>query len=648
MAPCAKRVALFLMRFFFKSVTSAVEAQIRRLPRHFVVAFGIVVLLFSLDITQIINLREKDAYDFRMRVRPMEKAHRNIVILAIDDLSLQALGPWPWRRSVHAELIRALNAAGTKAIFFDILFPERSQNPEDDLVFSEAIREAGNVVLPFHYTSRNPFDPLYPLPEFLSGARETGYANVEIDHADGVVRHVLPFAKMGGHFYYHSSVAVFLSLFDRLEEKQAWVKDFSRRFPQGELLVNYPGGMDMFQKFSVGEVFERTKTEEGRQFLRQIFQGKIVLLGHIATGTSDLRTTPVQPMMPGIVIQASVLNMLLTDEFLISTPVILNFTLAFFLAWIIAFCGQRLKPQWSFAWTIAQMVLFMLMNCLVFNYFRVVIQLPMPMVAMFTVFIVSLFLKYVDVRVESDFLERELQMASKIQQSLLPGTELKLPQLDAGFRCLFFEQVGGDLYDWMDLGNGRVALCLGDVSGKGVPAALYMSRALNELRHQVTSGDSPGEILTELNNHLSRGETSGMFLTLFFMIIDSNTKKIYFTNGGHDPMVYYHAKNNKADLISSAGGLPIGIMEDQTYETGGIEFGAGDVMLLTSDGIKEQKSPRGEQYGSERLQQILERCAKEEDAGKMIDAVMADVLGFASGRPPHDDRTLVCVKILGS
>ncbi len=638
---------MVLIRRFFNSVFSAGEAQIRRLPRHLLVAFGIVALLFLLDVTKIINCRERDAYDFRMRSRPTEKAHRNIVIVAIDDPSLQALGPWPWRSQVHAELVKTLKAAAVKTVFFDVLFPERSQNPEDDRAFADAIREAGNVVLPFHYISRNPFDPLYPLPEFLKGVKETGYANVEMDHADGVVRYILPFAKMGGNLYYHSSVAVFLSLFDRLEDKQEWAREFSKKCTKSELLINYPGNMDMFQKFSVGEVFERAKTEEGRAFLKKVFQDKIVLLGHIATGTSDLRTTPVQPMMPGIAIQASVLNMLLTGEFLIETPKILNYVLAFLLAWIIAFCGQKLRPQWSFAVTLTQMSLYVLINCLIFNYLRVVIQLPMPMVAMFTVFVVSLFLKYVDVRVESDFLERELHMASKIQQSLLPGTELRLQQLDAGFRCLFFEQVGGDLYDWMDLGNGRVALCLGDVSGKGVPAALYMSRALNELRHQVTSGALPGEILTALNNHLARGETSGMFLTLFFLIIDSHAKKIYFANGGHDPMVYYHATKNQAELITDAGGLPIGIMEDQVYEGGEINFQIGDVMLLTSDGIKEQKSPRGEQYGSERLQKALEQCAQGGDAGKMIDAVMADVLNFASGRPPHDDRTLVCVKILG-
>lgn len=628
------------------NIRSGLDRLLRRLPRHFTVAFGVVIVLYFLDITSIINCRERDAYDFRMKHRPVQRAHRNIVILAIDDLSLQALGPWPWRRRVHAELIRTLKTAGAKTVFFDVLFPEKSQDPEDDKIFAEAIRETGNVVLSFHFLSRKPFKPLFPITEFKSALHGLGYADVESDLKDGVVRTILPFVDTGGQRYFHSAVAVFLSLFDRLEERLDWEKTFSKQCGKRELLVNYPGGLSAFQNFSVGEVFEKSKTEEGRGFLKQVFEDKIVLLGDVATGSSDLRTTPIQPMTPGIVIQASVLNTLLTGQYLIAIPKPWNYLLAFFLSWIIAWFGQKLRPQWTFLATIVQMTLYIVINCLIFNYLRIVFQLPMPLVAMFTVFVLSLFLKYMDVRVESDFLERELSMASKIQQSLLPASEYKSAQMDASFRLFFYEQVGGDLYDWLDLGDGRVTLCLGDVSGKGVPAALYMSRAINELRHQVLSHSSPGEILSRLNHSLSQGETSGMFLTLFFVIVDFNDSKIRFANAGHDPMVFFRKKNGKADLITEASGLPIGIMDDQTFETGEIDFEPGDLLLLTSDGIKEQKNPKGEIFGSERLQRSVEVSAAEMGSDGVISRVMADALRFSEGRSHHDDRTLVCAKML--
>ena len=404
-----------------------------RLPRHFVVALAVVLVLFFLDVTSIINCRERDSYDFRMRSRPPQRAHRNIIILAIDDLSLQALGSWPWKRRVHAELIRHLKTAGANAIFFDILFPEKSQDPEDDRLLAEAIREAGNVVLSFHFLSKKPPTPLFPLSEFKEANRELGYADVEIDKKDGIVRTIQPFVQMGGQRYFHSAVAVFLSLFHRVEERLEWEKSFLKRCGRHELLINYPGSLEMFQNFSVGEVFEKSKTEEGRQFLKRIFAGKIVLLGDVSTGSSDLRGTPIQPMMPGIVIQASMLNTLLAGNYLTAIPKWVNYLIAFFLSWLIAFYGQKLKQQWTFAATIAQMVLFFITNCLIFYYLRLVFQLPMPMVAMFTVFVVSLFLRYMDVRVESDFLARELNMASKIQQSLLPPAEFKSVHLAASF-----------------------------------------------------------------------------------------------------------------------------------------------------------------------------------------------------------------------
>ncbi len=624
---------------------SLFDQFLRKLPRHFVVATSVIALLFFLEATQIINCRERDSYDFRMKHRPAQKAHRSIVILAINDQSLQAMGPFPWKRRIYADLIRHLNEAGAKAIFFDILFPEKSQDPEDDRLFADAVREAGNVVIPFHLLSKEPW-ALFPVPELKGAIRETGYADTEPDAKDAVVRSLQPFAEVEGKRYFHSAVAVYLSLFARIEERLAWEKNFIERCAKDPLLINYPGNLEEFPMFPVVKIFESAKTDEGRQLLKVIFEGNIVLIGDMSTGSTDLRNTPIQNMMPGVAIQASVLNTLLTKKYYTPTPKYLNYLIAFFLSWLVAIYGQKLKQQWAFAATVAQMSVFFVANCLIFFHFRFVFQLPMPLVAMFTTFIVSLALKYMDVRVESDFLARELGMASKIQQSILPASEFKSLHLAANFRLLFYEQVGGDLYDWIDLGDGRVTLCLGDVSGKGVPAALYMSRAINELRHQVLSHSSPGEILSRLNHSLAQGETSGMFLTLFFVIIDFNEKKIRFSNAGHDPMVFFRKKSGKADLITEASGLPIGIMDDQVFETGEITFEVGDLLLLTSDGIKEQKNPTGEIFGSERLQSSVEKCAGEKDANEVINIVMADVLRFSEGRSHHDDRTLVCAKML--
>ena len=110
--------------------------------------------------------------------------------------------------------------------------------------------------------------------------------------------------------------------------------------------------------------------------------------------------------------------------------------------------------------------------------------------------------------------------------------------------------------------------------------------------------------------------------------------------------MFYRKKAGKAELITDAGGLPIGIVDGQIFETGEINFEQGDLLLLTSDGIKEQKNSTGEIFGSERLQESVEKSAGDNGADLVISAVMTDVLRFAAGRSHHDDRTLVCAKML--
>jgi len=239
--------------------------------------------------------------------------------------------------------------------------------------------------------------------------------------------------------------------------------------------------------------------------------------------------------------------------------------------------------------------------------------------------------------------EQEIQLAREIQLNLLPRTAPSLPGYDLAARGVPALSVGGDYYDFLPIGPDRLAICLADVTGHGIPAAMLMANVQATIRSQVLSTGSPAECARRANRLLYQSTDAGRFATCFLGMLDLGTGRLTYANAGHDHPLLAHDSTVESGL--DRGGLVLGFLEDAAYEEGGVTLQPGDVLLLYSDGITDAVNGDDEPFGLERLSRILARH-RESPADVLVDAVLRETDAHANGRASLDDRTLVVVRRL--
>ena len=238
-------------------------------------------------------------------------------------------------------------------------------------------------------------------------------------------------------------------------------------------------------------------------------------------------------------------------------------------------------------------------------------------------------------------MQRDLSQAAEIQRRMLPAQAPDMPGTDlAGFNAAC-RTVGGDYYDFFPYADGRVAMALGDVSGKGMPASLMMM-ALHA-RVQVLAED-PGNLaafMTRLNKATCAQCPSNRFITFFFCVLDTNTGELTFANAGHNPPILVRA-SGEAQMLEG-GGPVLGIFPIAFYAEQRVHLDAGDMLVLYSDGVTEANDTAYGEYGEARFIEVLKRY-REAPATAIVDAVTSDLAEFAAGAPQADDITLVVAK----
>jgi serine phosphatase RsbU (regulator of sigma subunit) len=240
--------------------------------------------------------------------------------------------------------------------------------------------------------------------------------------------------------------------------------------------------------------------------------------------------------------------------------------------------------------------------------------------------------------------QRELALARNIQSSMLPRYNPSLADLDIRGRSLPAEEVGGDFYTYLPLTGGRLGLAVGDVSGKGMASALYMAIASSVVEAQASSSPDSATLIRHVNNLLYRRvHDTGMNTALLYALFDLTRRQLRVSNAGLITPIYYH---NGAYRYVECYGLPLGVMAGEIYEEKHIKLQPGDVLLFLTDGIVEAMNRQRELYGFPRLEAVLEDCAAQ-DAQTIMDSVFDSVFEFMEGMPPHDDMTLVVVKVGG-
>jgi len=238
-------------------------------------------------------------------------------------------------------------------------------------------------------------------------------------------------------------------------------------------------------------------------------------------------------------------------------------------------------------------------------------------------------------------IQEELRLAAKIQTDLLPTAAPSLPGYDIAGKSIPAQTVGGDYFDFITIDDHRLALCLGDVSGKGLPAALLMANLQATLRSQALASPSVKECVGRANALLFQSTSAEKFVTLFYGVLDSQRHVINFCNAGHNPPFVF--LSGAPPIRLTRGGIVLSALEHFPFEQQETDLAPGDLLVIYSDGITETMNPQGEQFGEERLEDVI-RCHREESAAEAIENTIQDVKSFAAGANQADDITLVLVK----
>ena len=239
-------------------------------------------------------------------------------------------------------------------------------------------------------------------------------------------------------------------------------------------------------------------------------------------------------------------------------------------------------------------------------------------------------------------------MAARIQQELLvPGDQLDalVDQLRVGAAMVASRSVGGDLYDAIRVRDDFLLFCVGDVSGKGMPAALLMSTCLSLLRSYAEALDSPSAIMRRINQRLSHNNDDCAFTTLVIGVINHRSGEMRYCNAGHNPMLL-HRPGGPTEVLRTVHGPALGVREGVVYSEGRLFLEPEALLLAYSDGVSEMFNDHGQRFGLQRLIACLDRWCQGQDGHphQLLESIQADLHGFACGEPAHDDITLLALR----
>lgn len=588
------------------------------------------------------NTIEKRLYDLSFQIRGIEEPNQDIVIIAITDENLKAVGVWPWPRGYHASLLNILDRVKPSVVFFDMILSEASR-PDQDELFSQAIKKAGNVILSYYFPSDSPKDLSLKEPEglpidaFQKYAKSSGYVNIFPD-PDGNVREIILKHEKDGKTYLHNTLAV-------AKAHRGWADKELERFPAEKgFLINFPGPYQNFRIIPFDYLI-RTFPFTWAKSIHEALRGKVLLVGHTATGTAmDLKPTPFSRQYPGVGILASMLHTILSGRFIHRVPWEIHVPLLFLFLLLVTGITKQTKPLQGFLYNSAALVIMFEIIQILFKYFLIWLPYGTFLGGASLLYLTYTLLSFIQIHFEREVMSRELSLASRIQKNLLPTEIPLIGGLGMAALSLPARHVGGDLYDLLTLPEGKCGICIGDVSGKGVPAALFMAKSISEFRREAGALE-PSVVITNVNKKLSEGGFTGLFITVLYVIVDPANKKITFANGGHEPILHYQKKNRQVTLLQTELGGPLGIDAEGVFDQKEAAVEIGDFLILESDGVKEAMNSKNEIFGFERLQAAMIE-ASEKDPQGIIDHIKRRIDEFVKQADQHDDLTMVCAKFL--
>jgi CHASE2 domain-containing sensor protein len=618
--------------------------------RRAFVIFLIIAALGAISYYRLLDNYELTSLDFRFVLRqPKIPTSDKIVFIEIGEDSLQKLGRFPFDRSYHAILIKALSDAKARIILMDLLF---SEPHEHDKELEFALNQAGNVYLPYVFEIDKSAPGLEgpvtadgyiarPLDYLAKEARGTGYINIVPD-PDGKFRKAPLFIKYEGALYPHISLALAC---DYLGLRMGDLKP-----PLDEkmnLQVNFSGKWGYsYRHYSFADVAQSylAKFSGDRPILNLAdFKDKICIVGLTASGAGDVHPTPFEPICPGMAVHAEIINSILNNNFIRRASRWMNLSLLVIMGLLISVFTLKTKPTRALFALASILVVFVAAAFLLFNYLGLWIDVACPVLVGILLYLALNIYRYVVEWKKRLVVENELGIAKKIQESFLPKSAPVVEGAEIAVSMFTARQVGGDLYDFVEFPDSRFGIMIGDVSGKGVPAALFMAMTTGAFKtFAKTAGLSVRDCLARLNEKIVAESSSNLFVTVFYGIFDMKEKSFVYSNGGHLPVAHTGA-DGSVKFLDVDEGAPLGLMEGP-YGEGRVSFKTGDSFVFYTDGITEAMNPKKEMYGSQRLEKVILK-SRTLPAGEILKAIEKDVRKFEPAAKQHDDMTLIIVKV---
>jgi adenylate cyclase len=623
-------------------------------------------------------------FDTYQRLLPRERRSAPVTIVEIDETALAERGQWPWPRTLVAELVYRIAEHEPAAIGFDLLFPEPDRFspaevsrliplpgnlakslqslPSNDARLADAIR-GRNVVLAIAGLDERAPERAPPLRQYgrqLASVPEidraaAGRGLISVDMPERMVRRVPLVARIG------DSPVPALAL-------ELWrVGTGARHFAlsdagAGLLQVEFADAAVPVQRD--GTMWLHYSPHDAARFVSaaqllagsvdpELIRSKLVLVGVTGVGLLDYKATPLGEQVPGVELHAQLIEQIFDRAYLVRPAWALWLELALLAggAAILIALVPSARVHFSVAAALGLLIAFFLAGVWAFAQ-GVLIDAAWPALGLSAAFAVLLAatLSEADrqrreLREDAARAAGELEAAHRIQMGLLPDTSLFDTERRFALRALVqpARTVGGDFYDCFKLDETRLFFAVADVSGKGMPAALFMALCKATIKAAVMSESAaPAAALRRAAQEIARENPETFFVTVFAGTLELETGELVYCNAGHEPP--YVRGSGGLHRLPRAPRPPIGVPGAFSFTSGSLQLAPGDSLCALTDGVTEAMNDRGELYGAPRLERLLGSLPPQATPSQINAAVIEDVKRFVGEAAVSDDLTLLALR----
>jgi serine phosphatase RsbU (regulator of sigma subunit)/CHASE2 domain-containing sensor protein len=625
----------------------------------------VVLVLAALVRGGFFDTAELHGYDWLVFAGGTAPPSENIAIVDFDNASVEAIGKYPIPRKTMARLLSRIAEGRPAVVGLDKLLSDTSDKESDDEM-TAALDAAGIVVVPEVFgTDQVPADQ--PVNLFRRKDRPAGFVNL-IEDSDGFVRRMFVYMKteaISGLSFPVEVASQYLG--------QPLTREGPGVFRLGDLTIHLDGTGRETALLGAWNRQPAKLAVPAAQLLSggfdvNAFRGKIVLVGESSTAGKDLYATPVfrfrrpdagRVQLSGVEIHAVALNSILSGRIIRAMGATAQWSLSFL--FIVLASALVILPRLKFgiAATLLVFGCVFLTADLLFsraNLWMQFVSIEAGVALALTAGLGYRFWREGVLKSQAEEAERveagerkkledEISSARVIQESLLPASLPKCEGLELAARYQACLAVGGDYYDFLQLGPEKLLFVIADVQGHGVSSALVMSNLQGTLRNLMHGphANAPGAIVAALNDALIEATRGERLVTLFLSILDVSTREMVYVNAGHvRPLLFRRGESDVKELTE--GGFLLGVFAGSEYEQGTIILKSGDVLLAMTDGITEAMNATNEEFSVARVENVV-RADLGRSAGEIVEGVYRSVGEFERGGHHEDDKVVVVMKV---